>query len=189
MQTNSPSRKAREKLFLDKADPELVALYRSNEAHSLANAIEEKVDAGVDINSNDNNNNNNNNKNPHHQNNICSNLMNPSNKRNWNEKNKIFDGESGTTPKANILGAKKKKNHQKGQQKQKKSEMKSEEARSIQKNGSAQPYAGNNKNKHVQTSAKSGGQHQFNKGGKKFHQSCNLKNRRSCNHNGRGGGK
>ena len=65
---------ARHKSILNKADAELVALYRSDEAHSLANAIEEKVDAGVDTNSD--------NKNNHHQNNIYSKMMNPNNKGN-----------------------------------------------------------------------------------------------------------
>ena len=77
---------AREKSILDKADAELVALYRSDEAHSLANAIEEKVDAGVDTKSDDNNNN------PHHQNNIRSNMMNPNNKTNRNGKPKNIFG-------------------------------------------------------------------------------------------------
>ena len=49
---------ARRQSVLNKADAELVALYRSAEAHSLVNAIEEKVDTGVAIDSNHNNNNN-----------------------------------------------------------------------------------------------------------------------------------
>ena len=134
----------REKSILDKANAKLVALYRSDEAHSFANAIEEKVGAGVDTNSNDNNNNN---KFPHHQNNIRSNLMNPNNKRNWNGKSKNFDGESGTTPKTNALGADKNINHQKGQQKQKKAKrtQKKKRAQLKKNNGSAQPYAENKK--------------------------------------------
>ena len=172
---------AREKSILDKADAELVALYRSDEAHSLANAIEEKVDAGVDTKSDDNNNN------PHHQNNIRSNMMNPNNKRNRNGKRKNFNGESGTTPETNALGAEK-KNHQKGQQKQKKAKRSKKKQHRSDK-GSAPPYAGNNKKNHVQTPAESGGRHRFNKGGKQLHQSCNPKNRRSRNRNGRGGGK
>ena len=77
---------ARKKLILDKADANLMAQYRSNEAHSLANAIEEKVDTGVDTNSDNNNNN------KHHQNNIQSNLTNPNNKGNWKRKQKTSMG-------------------------------------------------------------------------------------------------
>ena len=100
-------------------------------------------------------------------------MMNPNNKRNRNGKQKNFNGESGTTPETNALGAEK-KNHQKGQQKQKKAKR-SKKKQNRSDKVSAPPYAGNNKKKHVQTPAESGGRHRFNKGGKQYHQSRNPK--------------
>mmetsp|Transcript_19494 Transcript_19494/g.21510 ORF Transcript_19494/g.21510 Transcript_19494/m.21510 type:complete len:135 (-) Transcript_19494:362-766(-) len=64
---------ARQISIPDKAEAKLVTQYRSDKAHSLANAIEEKANADVDTNSDNNNNN------KHHQNNIRSDMMNPNN--------------------------------------------------------------------------------------------------------------
>ena len=118
--------------------------------------------------------------------------MNPNNKRNRNGKQKNFNGESGTTPETNALGADKRKNHRKGLQKRKKTTRK--EVKFSSDTAPAQPYARNNKNK-IPTPAESGGTHRFNKGGKKNHQhqSCSQKkkkkNRNNQDRNGAGGGK
>ena len=94
--------------------------------------------------------------------------MNPNNKGNRKRKQKNFDGESGTTPETNALGADKRKNHRKGLQKRKKTTRK-KEVKFSSDMAPAQPYARNNKNK-IPTPAESGGTHRFNKGGKKNHQ-------------------
>ena len=172
---------ARKKSILDKADAELAGLYRSDKAHSFANVIEEKVDAGIETNTDDK-----------ISNNIRSNNMNPNNKRNRNGKQKNFNGESGTTPETNALGADKRKNHRKGLQKRKKTTR--QEVKFSSNTAPAQPYARNNKNK-TPTPGESGGKHRFEKGGKKNHQHQSRsqkkkkKNRNNRDRNGAGGGK
>ena len=76
------------------------------------------------------------------------------------EKTKNIVGENGTTPETNTLSAEKKKNHLKGQQKKKKSKQTKEKQVRFDKNTeAAQPYAGNNKNNHVETPERSRGKH------------------------------
>ena len=145
---------ARKKSILDKADAVLAGLYRSNKAHSFANVIEEKVDAGIETNTDNK-----------ISNNIRSNNINPNNKRNRNGTQKNFNGESGTTPETKALGANnnRRKNHRKGQQKRKKTTR--QEVQFSSDTAPAQPYARNNKNK-TPTPGEPGGKHQFEKVGK-----------------------
>lgn len=138
---------ARGKLQLDKADAELVGLWKSDKAHTFVNLIEEKVDKGVEMNSGNQDNNNKNNIDDHAS---RSKSNNPKNKKYQKGKQKNFNGEKGTTPEKNALGADKKKEHYQKANKRRKANR--------QEKSSLNPNAGNNNKTESCTNTKRNGQ-------------------------------
>ena len=136
---------AREQSRLDKADAELVGLWKSDKAHSFANIVETKVDEGVEGMNSGNHDDDDHTNRP--------NSMNPNNKRYQNGTRKNCDGEKGTTPETNALGADKKKD-KKGKRNNQKANKRRKVNRDVRFStdprttiANPNPYAGDKKKK------------------------------------------